>query len=428
MNKLNCLKVALGPRTFLIAAVFSFSFLVLAGNLTAVNGQGFTLKLIQVRVFNGLDGNGVIASERYNENGGSVEINVQGNAKYVCPGGAEKMRFVWTFGRNASQIVPATGVSATVEAGQVNASPPCSTGLSGNSEFTLQGSSEMDSPFSHAESGKIDSAVFFQPPEERNRVFPYTSDGTRRSAVIGVRVRDRADRESQFAWFKFVIGTNAGRVQYVYLYEIVRAGVTHGNIAGSWESSFSGSWKPTSIRQDGNRIWFTNEFGDTSEGTYESTGRVKATKWNVGATIQDSNTIKWDNGTVWRKGGGGSSSSVSIEYDTDRPGGDYVNYDLPQPDVELCRSACAKDSRCNAFTYVKPAVQGASARCWLKSSIPAGGPSGCCISGTKTHAQISKYFDRGRNEYDSVMNVSFWNTDFETDPLEITSDHWPHSN
>jgi hypothetical protein len=86
------------------------------------------------------------------------------------------------------------------------------------------------------------------------------------------------------------------------------------------------------------------------------------------------------------KGGSGAAlgaSNLSVEYDTDRPGGDYRNYDLPRADVELCRNACAGDANCKAYTYVKPGVQGSSARCWLKSSIPPAGKSSCCISGTK---------------------------------------------
>ena len=82
-------------------------------------------------------------------------------------------------------------------------------------------------------------------------------------------------------------------------------------------------------------------------------------------------------------GSGGGVSNISIEYDTDRPGADYQDYDLPQPGYELCRDACAGDANCRAYTYVKPGVQGLKARCWLKSSVPAGGPSNCCISGVK---------------------------------------------
>ena len=78
------------------------------------------------------------------------------------------------------------------------------------------------------------------------------------------------------------------------------------------------------------------------------------------------------------RGGGG------LEYGTDRPGQDYRNFDLPEAQPELCQAQCGADPQCQAFTYVQPGLQGPSARCWLKSGVPAAGASSCCISGVKT--------------------------------------------
>jgi hypothetical protein len=72
-----------------------------------------------------------------------------------------------------------------------------------------------------------------------------------------------------------------------------------------------------------------------------------------------------------------------IQGDTDLPGNNYRNFDLKQPDPDLCLEACQKDSRCKAFTFVKPGVQGQKARCWLKDAVPPAKPSSCCISGVK---------------------------------------------
>jgi hypothetical protein len=74
------------------------------------------------------------------------------------------------------------------------------------------------------------------------------------------------------------------------------------SLAGNWEIN-KGRWELTTIRQEGRKLWFTNEFGDTSEGFFESQTRVKATKWEggLGATIENGNIIKWDNGTIWRR-------------------------------------------------------------------------------------------------------------------------------
>lgn len=93
--------------------------------------------------------------------------------------------------------------------------------------------------------------------------------------------------------------------------------------------------------------------------------------------------------SVGSTGGETNSDSLSVEYDTDRMGGDYKDYDLPRADFELCRAACAKDKMCKAYTYVKPGVQNSNARCWLKSGVPAAGSSSCCISGTKSQSRSS---------------------------------------
>ena len=82
--------------------------------------------------------------------------------------------------------------------------------------------------------------------------------------------------------------------------------------------------------------------------------------------------------------GGGGGGGLSTENNVDRHGQDYRNFDLPRPGPELCRDACANDPICKAYTYVKPSVQGPSARCWLKSSVPPGTPSSCCVSGAKS--------------------------------------------
>ncbi|HMF44454.1 MAG TPA: PAN domain-containing protein [Polyangia bacterium] len=68
---------------------------------------------------------------------------------------------------------------------------------------------------------------------------------------------------------------------------------------------------------------------------------------------------------------------------TDRPGMDYRSFDLPAPRPELCRDACWREPQCRAFTYVRPGVQGPSARCWLKNPVPPARLNDCCLSGVK---------------------------------------------
>jgi hypothetical protein len=72
-----------------------------------------------------------------------------------------------------------------------------------------------------------------------------------------------------------------------------------------------------------------------------------------------------------------------VELNTDRPGNDIRNFDLPAPDPNLCRGECLMDQKCVAYTYVKPGIQGPNARCWLKNPTPPAFENTCCISGGK---------------------------------------------
>jgi len=74
---------------------------------------------------------------------------------------------------------------------------------------------------------------------------------------------------------------------------------------------------------------------------------------------------------------------TTFEHGINRAGGDYRSFDLPKPRPELCRDACIAEAACRAYTYVKPGIQGAKARCWLKSSEGTPRPDGCCVSGVK---------------------------------------------
>jgi hypothetical protein len=64
------------------------------------------------------------------------------------------------------------------------------------------------------------------------------------------------------------------------------------------------------------------------------------------------------------------AQSPAFEYNTDRPGSDYRNFELAAADPALCAAQCQREGQCRAWTYVIPGVQGANARCWLKHSVP----------------------------------------------------------
>ena len=69
------------------------------------------------------------------------------------------------------------------------------------------------------------------------------------------------------------------------------------------------------------------------------------------------------------------------EIGMNRPGRDYRNF--PVGSSNECQNACNAESKCQAWTYVRPGVQGASARCWLKHSVPGRVRNDCCTSGVK---------------------------------------------
>ena len=78
-----------------------------------------------------------------------------------------------------------------------------------------------------------------------------------------------------------------------------------------------------------------------------------------------------------------SPYSEGLEYGVIRPGNDYRSYDLPAAIPRLCREACLRESRCKAFDYVIPGMQGNSARCWLKTDIGTPGLDRSRVSGIK---------------------------------------------
>lgn len=81
---------------------------------------------------------------------------------------------------------------------------------------------------------------------------------------------------------------------------------------------------------------------------------------------------------------GGASSAAAMEYDTNRPWGEYSNAPLDKADPALCQSACNRDRRCLAWTYVKPgALLNKSPQCLLKDRVPDPEPATCCVSGVK---------------------------------------------
>ncbi|MGJ5817664.1 PAN domain-containing protein [Paludibaculum fermentans] len=65
------------------------------------------------------------------------------------------------------------------------------------------------------------------------------------------------------------------------------------------------------------------------------------------------------------------------------PGGDFLSIDMTGTDPAPCQAACEKESRCKAWTYVKPEEPGGRGYCWLKDSVPEAIVENCCVSALK---------------------------------------------
>ena len=82
------------------------------------------------------------------------------------------------------------------------------------------------------------------------------------------------------------------------------------------------------------------------------------------------------------RGAGVIEPRGAIEFSIDRYGGDYRNFELPpDPTGRACKAACEADSKCRAWTYLRPGYAGPAARCFLKSQVKPPRRRPCCISG-----------------------------------------------
>jgi len=74
--------------------------------------------------------------------------------------------------------------------------------------------------------------------------------------------------------------------------------------------------------------------------------------------------------------------SKDSEFGIDRLGGDYRNFETePDGAGAACAKACKDETRCRAWTYMRPGYQGATARCFLKAKVTVPRHRPCCISG-----------------------------------------------
>jgi hypothetical protein len=86
--------------------------------------------------------------------------------------------------------------------------------------------------------------------------------------------------------------------------------------------------------------------------------------------------------------GVGRTGADFIESDP-RSGRDYVNFELPVDDPELCLAKCKKDPNCDVYSYSKP-PEWSKARCWLIHGAAVPHPNPHSVSGV-IHRESSPY-------------------------------------
>jgi hypothetical protein len=77
-----------------------------------------------------------------------------------------------------------------------------------------------------------------------------------------------------------------------------------------------------------------------------------------------------------------AKQGLTIEPNTDRYGSDY-KYLRGVDSPAACRSICAGESACRAYTWVKAGYMEEQALCWLKNAVPAPTRNDNCVSGVK---------------------------------------------
>lgn len=93
-------------------------------------------------------------------------------------------------------------------------------------------------------------------------------------------------------------------------------------------------------------------------------------------------------------------AASALEWNKNRPGGDYNHFPLVVPLPQQCEVACNGDAQCKAWTYVKPGIQGPLAQCWLKNTVPAKVSDNCCVSGKKPAPAATLDFNTDRPGHD----------------------------
>lgn len=337
--------------------------------------------------------NASVANGRGDALGGEIEVDVRGYGE-LCPGGTEHIRFRWQFNRDVTLMHPGEDFEARVEMKRISANNICKGELASRSVIQLVGSGSA-----HIAGGDYKQDERFLAkgggtwaPSERAGLDPNGN-----AAITHMTVNTNANVSYPVSSFAVSIGGpcstgySCGFVYYLYQYQLSTTTDAGGGGAGGGAgverntNRAGGDYTSFNLAQPNYKLCQQACANDSrcAAWTYVRPGLQGATArcWLKSNVPGPSTNDCCVSGMKSSSGGGGGG--LSLEYNTNRGGADYRNFDLAEARLELCRDACANDPQCKAFTYVKPGYQGPRARCWLKNSIPNGSSNACCISGVK---------------------------------------------
>lgn len=89
-----------------------------------------------------------------------------------------------------------------------------------------------------------------------------------------------------------------------------------------------------------------------------------------------------------------ADGKIFMENNVDRAGANYREFEVVRSGgPAVCHQECSKDGTCKAWTYVRPGVEGAQGICKLKSVVPHGFDSPCCISGLNVGSSVGPVYN-----------------------------------
>ncbi len=147
-------------------------------------------------------------------------------------------------------------------------------------------------------------------------------------------------------------------------------------------------------RKGGDYMSFPIRSGDPAVCAARCEREPRCRAWSFAYPTSDHGAICWLKSQVQPRtpddccASGVKGAGVTVPRDTanevgiDRTGGDYRSLDVAaDPAGQACKAACEADSRCRAWTYVRPGYHGPNARCYLKERVRTPRRKPCCISG-----------------------------------------------